>query len=190
MPCRVLEGVGERGEEKVALENVVCLGESLLSLLKVKVDVESVDELGDWVSVLVALLPHDADKILELLLVGHVAALGDRSVSVSDDCGGEVSEEPWAGGLDGVDEGGGEIEISEDFTGGLVVEEGVERPVKEPGTVLELGDRVVEESGVDVLANLLNLLHDVLPLFGQDVGNELTPGGSRDLIVVGALFAN
>lgn len=183
----ILEGVGERGKEKVGLENGVGLGQTLLSLLKVKVDVESPDKLADGVGVLVGLLSYDAHKILELLLVRAVAALGDGAVSVGDYCGGEVAENPGACGLDGVDVGGGEEELGEGLAGGLVVEEGVQRPVDEPAAVLELGERVAEEARVDLLAHLLNLLHDILPLFGQDVGDELSPGGSRDLVVVGAL---
>lgn len=57
----------------------------------------------------------------------------------------------------------------------------------QPGTVLELCEGVVEETSVDVFADLCNLLHDVLPLLGEDVGSELSPRGCRDLVVVGAL---
>ena len=91
MPCRVLERIGKRGEEEIGLQNFVCLCQSLLGLLKVKVDVESLDELGNGVAVLVRLLSHDAHEVLELLLVSAVAALCDGTVPVGDDGGGEIA---------------------------------------------------------------------------------------------------
>lgn len=187
MSCRVLESICDGGEEKVALQNLVGLGKFLLGFLEIKVDIEGLDEVGDGVVVLVALLSHDADEVLELLLVGTLAVLADGTVSVGDDSGGEIAKDPGAGGLDGVDVGWGEEEFGQSLAGGLVVEEGVERPVDEPGAVFELGKRVGKESGVDVLTDLLDLLHGVLPLLGQDVGGKLTPSGGGDFVVVGAL---
>lgn len=169
MSCGILECIGERSKEEVALEDGVGLCQALLCLFKVKVYVESANKLADWIGVFVSLLSHDAHEILELLLVRRVAALCDGAVSVGDDCCGEVAQNPGARGLDGVDVGGREEEFGKGLAGGLVVEEGVEGPVDEPSAVLELSQRVVEETCVDLLADLLNFLHDVFPLFGEDV---------------------
>lgn len=56
-------------KEEVGLEDLVSLEKTALSLLEVEVDVESLDESGDRVVVLVVLLAHNAHEILELLLV-------------------------------------------------------------------------------------------------------------------------
>jgi hypothetical protein len=75
-----------------------------------------------------------------LLLVLTRIAL---AASVGDDGCCEVAEDPWAGSLNGIDECGGEGEFDEGVAGGVVVEEGEERPVDQPCSVLELGERVV-----------------------------------------------
>jgi len=183
----ILESVACGDKEEVAAQNLVGLGELLLSLLEVEVDVESLDKLADGVAVLVGFLSNDADKVLELLLVRVLAVLAGGAVAVGDDSSGEVTQDPGAGGLNGVDVCGGEEEVGELVAGGLVVEEGEERPVDQPAAVLELGQGVVEQARVDVLANLLYLLHSGLPVGGENVRGEFAPCCCRDLVVVGAL---
>ena len=99
-------------QEEVVLENLFCLAELLLCLLKVKVDVQGLDEVGDRVAVLVALLTYDPDQVLELLLV---LVRVPATVAGSDDGGGEVAQDPWAVCLDGVDVGGREEHVGEGF---------------------------------------------------------------------------
>lgn len=175
-------------KEEVGLEDLVGLDQAALSLLKVKVDVQSLDEGGDGVVVLVAFLAHNAHEILKLLLVVAVleaAAVLAGSAAVRDDGGCQVAQEPGAGGLDAVDEGLGEEELGELIARGLVVEHGEESPVSEPGAVLELGKGVAEKAGVDALLHLHDLLQCGLPVGGENVGGELTPRGSAGLVVVG-----
>jgi len=71
------------------------------------------------------------------------------AAAVGDDGCGEVAEDPGAGGLDCVDEGGGEEEFADCISCGLVVEEGEECPVDEPGAVSELCQGVVKKFGID-----------------------------------------
>ena len=183
----ILESVTGSDEEEVVAQNLVGLAELLLGLLEVEVDVESLDELADGVAVLVGFLSDDADQVLELLLVRVLAVLASRAVTVGDDGSGEIAQDPGASGLNGVDVGGGEEEVGELIAGGLVVEEGEERPVNQPAAVLELGQGVGEQACVDVLADLLYLLHSGFPVGGKNVRGEFTPCCCRDLVVIGAL---
>ena len=75
---RLDERVGGGDKEEVGAENLLSLDELLLGLLEVKIDVKGLDEIGDWVAVLVVLLLDDADDILKLLLVlAGVASAGE-----------------------------------------------------------------------------------------------------------------
>lgn len=183
----ILECFAGSDKEEVAAQDLVGLAELLLSLFEVKVDVESLDKLADGVGVLVGFLSDNADQVLELLLVRVLAVLASGTVAVGDDSSGEVTKDPGAGGLDGVDVCGREEEVGELVACGLVVEEGEERPVDQPGAVLELGQGVAEQACVNVLADLLHLLHGGFPVGGKNVRGEFTPCCGRDLVVVGAL---
>lgn len=141
------ESVGGRDKEEIAAQNILGLAELLLCLLEIEIDVKGLDEIGDGVGVLVVLLAHNADQILQLLLVDTGVLLG--AAAVGDNGGGEVSQNPRAAGLDGVDVGGGEEEVGEDVAGGVVVEEGEQRPVNEPRAVGELSQGVVEQASLN-----------------------------------------
>jgi len=185
MSRRVDKQVCGAQQEEVVLQNFLRLAELLLRLLKVKVDVQSLDEVGDRVIVLVAFLSHDPDEILELLLV---LVRVPATVTAGDDGSSEVAQDPRAVGLDGVDVSGGEEHVGEGFARGFVVEEGEERPVDQPGAVLELCEGVVEEACVDDLLELVDLLHGRVPVDGEDLAGELSPGGLAFLVAVGGLL--
>jgi hypothetical protein len=144
MSRRIHKRIRRTEQEEIVLENLLRLAELLLCLLKVKVDVQSLDKVGDGVVILVALLPYNTDEVLDLLLVLVGIAAGGGPVAASDDGSGEVPQDPRAVGLDGVDVGEGEEHLGEGFPGGVVVEEGEQRPVDQPGAVLQLCQRVVE----------------------------------------------
>ena len=176
------EGVRCRNKEEVGTEHLLSLDQLLLGLLEVEIDVKSLNEVGNWVAVLVVLLLDDTDDVLELLLVlPSVACAG----AVGDDCSGQVSEDPWAGRLDGVDEWRREEQVADGVARWLVIEEWEKCPVNQPSTVSELCEWVGVELRVDLLLNLLDLLHSGLPVGGEDIRSELSPGGSGDLLVVG-----
>ena len=176
------KGVRCRNKEEVGTEHLLSLDQLLLGLLEVEIDVKSLNEVGNWVAVLVVLLLDDTDDVLELLLVlSGVACTG----AVGDDCSGQVSEDPWAGGLDGVDEWRREEQVADGVARWLVVEKWEKCPMNQPSTVSELCEWVGVELRVDLLLNLLNLLHSGLPVGGEDIRSKLSPGGSGDLLVVG-----
>jgi hypothetical protein len=168
-------------QKEVVLENFLRLAELLLRLLKVKVDVQRLDEVGNGVVVLVALLPYNPDQVLELLLV---LVRVPAAAAAGDDGGDEVAQDPGAVCLDGVDVGGGEEHVGEGLARGFVVEEGEEHPVNQPGAVLELCERVVEEACVDNLLKLVDLLDGGVPVYGEDFAGELAPGGFALFVVV------
>ena len=178
MAGSVEELLGGRDKEEVGLEDFVGLGQATLSLLKVEVDVQGLDESSDGVVVLVVLLAHDAHEILELLLVVAVleaTTVLSRTATVCDDGGGQVAKEPGSRGLDAVDKRLGEEHLGELVTRGLVVEHGEECPVCQPNAVLQLCERVAEQTCLDALLHLQDLLERGLPVGGQDVGGELAP---------------
>lgn len=150
--------------------------------LKVEVDVERLDEVGDGIGVLVVLLLDNANNVLELLLVlTSVTGAG----AVGDDSGGQVSEDPGAGSLDSVDEWCGEEEIADSVASWLVVEEWEESPVDEPCAVVQLCEWVAEELGVYGLLDLCDLLHSRFPVGGKNLRSKLSPGCSGNLVVIG-----
>lgn len=102
------EEVGGGEEEEVGAQDLLGETELTLGLLEVEVDVEGANEVGDGVAVLVGLLLHDADDVLQLLLV---LAGTPRTAATGDNAGGQVAENPGAVGLDGVDVGGAEEEV-------------------------------------------------------------------------------
>lgn len=118
-------------QEEVVLENLLALGELLLGEVEIKVDVESLNKLGDGVTVLVGLMLNNLDEFLEQVL----------ATLVGDNGGSEVTENPWARSLDSVDVGRLEEEVDNSITSLGVVEEDEQGPVKEPGALLQLVKR-------------------------------------------------
>lgn len=185
MPSGINELVRRSQQEEIILKDLLGFTELLLCLLKVKVDVQRLDEIGDGIAVLVALLPDDPDQILELLLVlVRVAAL----IPVCDDSGSEVAQDPWAVCLDGVDVGGGEEHVGEGLAGGLMVKEREQRPVDQPCAVLELCEGVVEEAGVNNFLELVDLFDGRVPVYGKDLASKLAPGGFAFLVTICGLL--
>ena len=176
------EAIGCSNEEEIRSKNLLGLGEFLLRLLEVKIEVKGLDEVGHRVVVLVVFLLDNSDDVLELLLVLSGVAC---TAAVGDNCCSEVSENPGACGLDGIDEGRREEDITDCVSCRLVVEEGEESPVNEPCAVSKLCERIGEEFGIDGFLHLLHFLHSRLPVCGEDFRGELSPCGGRDFVVVG-----
>lgn len=68
-----------------------------------------------------------------------------------------------------------------------MVEEGEQRPVQQPGAVLQLCEGVVEQACVDLLFDLVDLLDGAVPVDGEDLAGQLAPCGLALLVVVGGL---
>lgn len=179
---RVDERVANRHEEEVGPQHLLGARKLPLRLLKVKVDVESANKIRHGVGVLVSLLLHYADNILQLLLVGSSVAC---AAATGDDNDGQVTQDPRARGLDSVDVVGREEHLEQGLARVLVVEQRKQGPVGEPCPVLELRQRVVEQPRVDILADLFELLHSTLPVSRQNLRCELAPRCRRNLVVVG-----
>lgn len=181
MSCGFNERVRGSDEEEIRAEDFLGFREFSLGLFEVEVDIECLYKVGDWVVVLVVFLLDDADHVFELFLVLSCVS---RAATVGDYGCSEVAEDPGAGGLDCVDKGGREEELADCVPCRLVVEEGEECPMDEPGAVGELCQRVVEELGINRFFHFLYLLHSRFPVRSQDFGRQLSPCCSRDFIVV------
>lgn len=176
------KGIGGGSKEEVAAADLSGHGEGLTGSLKVVGDVEGVDKLCDRVGVLISFLSDITDNVLDLLLLDGAVA---STATTGDNGGDQVSQDPGARGLDGVDVRCGKEHIQDRFPSTLPVEEGEERPVEQHRSVVELGTGVVEELGINVFPNVLEFIDSRLPVGLEDLGGKLAPGGSRDLIVVG-----
>jgi hypothetical protein len=61
MPRRIDERVRSRHQKKVTPQHLLRLTQFFLCLLKVKVNIQSLDKICDWVIVFIILLLNDAD---------------------------------------------------------------------------------------------------------------------------------
>ena len=90
----VFDKVVQNGDqEEVVEQHVAALSQLLLGSVKVEVDVQTLDELGDGVSVRVRLLLDDLHQVFQ-----HGAPV----LLVDDDGGGQIAENVRAHGLDGI----------------------------------------------------------------------------------------
>jgi hypothetical protein len=142
MPCRVHKRLSSSNQEEIALQNLLRFTEFALCLLEVEINAKGSHKLGDRILIFVQFLLDNTHKVLELFLVLTGVTV---AVAVGDNSGSNVAEDPRAGGLNGVDEGGGEEKLDESITGRVVIEKGEEDPVNQPCSMLELGERVVVE---------------------------------------------
>jgi hypothetical protein len=167
VPCRVDKAIRAGTEEEVIPQNFFRLQQLLLGLFEIKVHVQRFDKVGQRVGILVPFLLDHPYQVLQLLLVRiAIPALA----AVSNDSRSQIPQDPWADGLYCVDEGGREEKLGQNFFSGVVVEEGEEAPVDQPGAVVELRKRVVEEFGVDALFDFLDFFHGVVPFCAEDFG--------------------
>ena len=98
--------VGESREEEIRSHDTVRHCQSCLSLLKVKVAEQVLQESGDRVGILVILHLDDPCEVFDVIPVRPHSRCS--RCSTGDDGGGdEVSEEMRAGGLDSVEIRGG-----------------------------------------------------------------------------------
>ena len=181
---RVLNVVVQAGhEEEVVDEDCLTVPQLLLGSVKVKVDVEVLDEAGDRVAVGVRLLLNDLDEVLHDVPPGAL---------VADDCGGEVPQYPGTGRLDGV-----EIrllveeQINDQVSPLGMVEEHEQTPVDEPGPLLQRLQLTAECALVyklfqpgkyfsDLCLKLflsqpVEILESSVPVLHQDLGCQLAP---------------
>ena len=186
----------------------------MLRSLKVKLDVELLEELGDGVRVLILFELYNLDDLP--YRVPHARAHRRTSgctcrLRPAREHGGDgdVAQDPGRGGLDGVEVGGGEECLEEESAASGVVEVDEEGPVHEPGTRVERreGLRVRRccrrgrgrcsgrrERGcactrVERLAQRVELLERHVPLAREDVRGKLAPVRGRVQIGVGGQHA-
>ena len=97
-------------EEKITFQHRLDLHQPLLRQFKIEIHVQRGDKLGDGIGVLVGFLFDDADELTDLFLVLIRVSFAEVG---GYDRGGDVAEDPGAGGLNGVYVGGGKEELTE-----------------------------------------------------------------------------
>ena len=127
---RVLDKVIQtRHEEEIIDEHGLAIPELLLGAVKVKVDVEVLDEAGDGILVGVGFFLDHLDQVLHHVPPGAL---------VDDDRSGQISQDPGARGLDGVQVGLlVEEQVDDQVLTLVVVEEDEQTPVDQPGPLLQ-----------------------------------------------------
>ena len=113
-------------QEKITFQHRLNLHQLLLRQIEIKIHIQGIHKLGNWVRVLIRLLLYNLDELAHLFVVIVRVSFAEMG---GYDCGCEVAENPGGGSLDGVYVGGGEEEFAERFTAVFGVEEGEEGPV-------------------------------------------------------------
>merc|ERR1719210_2520354 len=162
-------------QEKVIDQNRLAISQLLLSSIKVKVDVQILDEAGDGVLVGVGLLLDDLDQVLHHISPGTL---------VTNDSGGQISQNPRTGGLDGV-----EIRLlvekqSNDQISALgMVEEDKQAPVNEPGSLLQSLQIASKRALINKLFQPIKILKSRVPILHQNLGSQLAPHSIQIILV-------
>ena len=91
MPRTLYKLVCQTRQKEITLQHRLNLHQLLLCQFEIKVHIQSIDEFGDWIRILITLLLDDTDKFADLFLVCVRVAFAEMR---SDYCGGEISKDP------------------------------------------------------------------------------------------------
>lgn len=119
------------GEEEVIVDDILAFLQLGLGAVEVDVDVQGLDELSDGVLVGVGFLLDNFDQVLQDVF----------PTAANDGSGSDVTKDPRAGGLDGVDILGLEKHVEQMILAVLVVEEDEQRPVDKMRALVKELDR-------------------------------------------------
>ncbi len=155
----------EGSEEEVVRQDLLALSQLLLGGLEVKLNEECIEKLGDGIVICVSFLLDDSEEILQR----HSLLL------VRDHCDGQVSEDVWAGCLDGIQVLVVEEEFHEQAASAGVVEEDEEAPVDEPCALLQEDEGRCVHFAVDDSLKRLHVGKGRFPSLHQNFCRKLTP---------------
>ena len=125
----------QTSQEKITLQYRLHLHQLLLRQLKIKIHIQSINKLSNRIRILIRLLLDDTDEFANLFLICIRVTFAEVGSYYR---GSNVSKDPGRRGLDGIDVSGGEEEFGEGLATVFSVEEGEERPVDQPGSVVQL----------------------------------------------------
>ena len=175
---RVLNVVVQTGhQEEIIDQDGLAVSQLLLGSVKIKIDVEILDEAGDGVAVGVGLLLDDLDQVLH--------DVPPRAL-VADDSGGEVPQYPGTSRLDSVQIRLLVEEQVDDQVPSLgMVEEHEETPVDEPGSLLQGLQVAAEGALINEGFEPVEILQSSFPVLHEDLGRQLPPHPVQIVLVRG-----
>jgi hypothetical protein len=190
--CVIKELLPKLAQEKIVPDDALRELQLALRRLKVKLDIEFLEELGDRVRILVLLKLDDLDDLADRM--PHARAHGcprAARLRAAREHGRnrEVAKDPRRGGLDGVEVGGCEERLEEESTASWVVEVYKEGPVHEPRARVQrseglcvrvrmrsgAGERRGASTRVERLAKRVELLECDVPFPREDIRGEFAP---------------
>jgi len=166
--ARILPEVVKAGsQEKVVHEDHLALPQLPLGAVKVVVDVEALNELGDGIRVLIRLLLDNLDKVWSDLIA---------LTFVADHCRCQISENVRAHCLNGIQIRRLEQKVvNNDITSLNVIEEDVQTPMDEPGALLQSLQRIAEVVIVNIILELIEVVETQHPFLTEDIRGQLPP---------------
>lgn len=162
-------------DEKVVEDDILAFVQLQTSTFEVEVDVQVLQELGDWVLVGIRFLLDDFDQVLECVATTTVDDDGDR----------EVAQDVRTGGLNNI-----QVHrlVQQHFDDQIatfrVMEEHEHAPVDQPSALCQQL-HVAEAAVVDELAQTVQVLQSRLPVERQNLGCQLAPQDIQVVLVVG-----
>jgi hypothetical protein len=160
-------------DEEVVEDDVLALVKLHAGALKVKVDVQVLQEFSDWIFVGVRFLLDDLDQILQ----------GIATAAIDDDGDRQVAQDVRASRLNDVQVDRLVQQVLDDQIASLgVVEEDEDAPVDEPCALcqqLHVGEAAV----VDEFAQAIQVLEGGLPVEGENFGGQFAPQDVQVVLV-------
>lgn len=183
-PSIVDKVVDARREEEIDAQHHLAVAQLALGAIKVEVDVETFDEFGDGIAIVVRLVLNQAHQLL------HV----DATLLVRDDRRRQVAQNVRARRLDGVqvrivlrllvaEALVVEEELHQQIATVLHVEEDEQAPVDQPGALLQRLNRR-QASVLDETLEEVELVQRLLPLLRQDETSQQAPVHVQIVLVV------
>ena len=145
------------------------------SAFKVKVDVQALQEFGDWILVSVRLLLDDLNEILQRITTTTINNHGSRQVTknVRTHCLDRIQVQRFI-----------QEHLDDEVTTLGVVEENQNTPVNEPCALLKHLN-IAEAAVVDKLAQPIQILQSSLPVESKNLCGQLSPQNIQVVLIIG-----
>ena len=161
------EVIKTRHQEEIINQHCLTITQFLLGPIKIEVDIQILNETRYGVLIGVGFLLDDLYEVLHNISPGAL---------VSDDSGGEVSEDPGASGLDCVQiRLLVEEQIYDQVSSLGVVEEDKQAPVDQPGALLKCLEITTESALINEGLQPVEILQCSVPVLHEDLGSKLAP---------------
>lgn len=161
-------------DEEIVHDDVLALMELSTCTLEVEVDVQVLEELGDWILVRVRLLLDDFDQILECI----------ATTSVDDNGYGEIAQDVRTRRLNDIQvDRLVQKHLDDEVAAFRVMEEDQDAPVNEPSALCQKL-HVAERAVVDELAQTIEVFQSRHPVECENLSGQFAPQNVQVVLVV------